>query len=102
VFSAVLDACVLYPVRVRDTLLSIAQADIYRPLWTDQIVEEAVRNIVDKRSDLDPVLVRKSFSEMDAAFPDARVTEYEPLISAMTNHTKDRHVLAAALAGAPT
>lgn len=33
---------------------------------------------------------------MRTAFPDARVTGHEPLIPAMTNHPKDRHVLAAA------
>lgn len=33
---------------------------------------------------------------MRTAFPDARVTGYESLIPAMTNHPKDRHVLAAA------
>jgi len=32
-------------------------------------------------------------------FPDARVTGYEQLIGSMTNHPKDRHVLAAAVAG---
>ncbi len=34
-----------------------------------------------------------------AYFPDARVTSYQELISSMTNHPKDRHVLAAAVAG---
>jgi hypothetical protein len=32
-------------------------------------------------------------------FPDARVTGYEGLIGSMTNDPKDRHVLAAAVAG---
>jgi hypothetical protein len=36
---------------------------------------------------------------MAAYFPDARVTSYEELIGSMTNHPKDRHVLAAAVAG---
>lgn len=36
---------------------------------------------------------------MTAYFPDARVTGYESLIGSMTNHPKDRHVLAAAVAG---
>lgn len=36
---------------------------------------------------------------MSAYFPDARVTRYEELISSMSNHPKDRHVLAAAVAG---
>jgi hypothetical protein len=36
---------------------------------------------------------------MATYFPDARVTGYEKLIGSMTNHPKDRHVLAAAVAG---
>jgi hypothetical protein len=36
---------------------------------------------------------------MATYFPDARVTGYEQLIRSMTNHPKDRHVLAAAVAG---
>jgi hypothetical protein len=36
---------------------------------------------------------------MATYFPDARVTGYEQLIGSMTNHSKDRHVLAAAVAG---
>ena len=36
---------------------------------------------------------------MAAYFPDARVTSYEELIGSMPNHPKDRHVLAAAVAG---
>jgi hypothetical protein len=36
---------------------------------------------------------------MAAYFPDALVMGYEGLIDSMTNHPKDRHVLAAAVAG---
>ena len=36
---------------------------------------------------------------MATYFPDARVTGYKQLIGSMTNDPKDRHVLAAAVAG---
>jgi hypothetical protein len=45
--SAVLDACVLYPVGLRDTLLNVAEAGLYRVLWTEEILNETTRNIVD-------------------------------------------------------
>lgn len=33
-FSAMLDACVLVPVTLADTLLRLAEASLYRPLWS--------------------------------------------------------------------
>ena len=38
---------------------------------------------------------------MRRAFPEAIVTGYAPLVDAMTNDLKDRHVVAAAVAAAP-
>lgn len=92
---AVLDACVLYPAYLRDTLLSAAEADLYDPRWSDDILAEVERNLV--ADVLTPEQVRHLVSEMCAAFPDALVHNYEALMPAMRNHPKDRHVVAAAV-----
>jgi len=38
--AAVLDACVLYPIGLRDTLLNVAEAGLFRVLWTEEILVE--------------------------------------------------------------
>ena len=45
-FSALLDACVLYPVGVRDLLLCVAERRVFVPYWSAEILDEVERNIV--------------------------------------------------------
>lgn len=44
--GVVLDANVLYPPLLRDVLLSVAAAGMYRVIWTSEILEEVERNLV--------------------------------------------------------
>lgn len=46
--DVVLDACVLFPASLRDTLLRAADADLYRVHLTADILEEVRRNLVKK------------------------------------------------------
>jgi predicted nucleic acid-binding protein len=74
---------------------------MYQLCWTEDILEEVRRTLVNDfgRSDEQ---ARKRIAAMRAAFPEALVTGYDPLIASMTNDPKDRHVLAAAIvSGAP-
>jgi predicted nucleic acid-binding protein len=95
-FSALLDACVLYPVGVRDLLLSVAEREVYVPYWTVEILDEMERNVVaDGRATTERMAAMRQ--QMNIAFPSALVEDYEALTAAMTNDPKDRHVLAAAV-----
>lgn len=95
-FKVVLDANVLYPFSLRDTLLRAAAAGLYQLYWTDEILEEACRNLVaDNR--MSGERAAKLRSAMTEAFPEAMVTDYASLIPAMPNDAKDRHVAAAAV-----
>lgn len=98
-FSALLDANVLVPNVLRDTLLRVAEANFYRPLWSRDIIAETRRAILRIRPNVDPVRLDATFAEMNRAFSDALVAGYEPLIAGMTNDEGDRHVLAAAVMG---
>lgn len=106
-FRAVLDANVLFPFSLRDTLLRLAEPEpspgptpLYIPLWSERILEEMVRNLVkDRRMDQERAdrlasLMRSAFEE--ASVGGDAVAALEP---SMTNDPGDRHVLAAAVAG---
>jgi len=96
-FPAIVDACVLVQAAVRDTLLRLFERRLFLARWTDEIIEETVRTLNDKLGrthEQTDRLVR----ELHTHFPDAWVEPgYCELIPVMTNHQKDRHVLAAAV-----
>lgn len=97
--AALLDACALYPVGLRDTLLSVAQAHAFRPLWSADILAELRGAILRSVSGADPARVDRMLGHMKAAFPEAMLAGYAHLIPKMTNDPADRHVLAAAVTG---
>jgi len=45
VFPVFLDTCVLLKSYPCDTLLSIAEAGVYRPLWSPMVMAELERNL---------------------------------------------------------
>jgi PIN domain len=95
--SVVLDACVLIPMPLADTVLRLAAAPgLYLPKWTDQIMAEVSRNLQEKFG-LSPDQAAYREREIRRHFSDAWVEGYEELIPSMTNTMKDRHVLAAAV-----
>lgn len=51
-FTAVYDACVLYPAPLRDLLMHLALSDLFRAKWTNEIHDEWIRNVLKDRPDL--------------------------------------------------
>jgi predicted nucleic acid-binding protein len=96
-FPAFLDTCALYGAYLCDTLLRLAEAETFRPLWSAGVLTELQRNLVERGLPEDAVAHR--IAEMNRAFPDAEVHGYEMLTEEMTCDPKDRHVLAAAVRG---
>jgi predicted nucleic acid-binding protein len=88
----------LYPAPLRDLLLSLAAAGIYRAKWTETIHDEWTRNLLEKRPELDQDRIKETRTQMNVAVPDSLVKGYEDLIDALTlKDPDDRHVLAAAI-----
>ena len=80
-----------------DTLLRLtAGPRLYLPKWSDQIMVEVTRTLQENfgLSPQKAMLYRES--EIRRHFPEAWIEGYEDLIPAMTNHPKDRQILAAA------
>jgi len=97
-FQAVLDADVLLPAPLRDTLLRLAEADLCVPRWSERILAEVTKNLVESgRTDRERAT--RVTATIAGAFPEAMVSKsvVSTLEPVMTNDPKDRHVLAAAV-----
>jgi predicted nucleic acid-binding protein len=95
-FRVVLDANVLFPFSVRDTLLRAAAAGMFQVHWSEEILEEATRNLI-RTGRMNDDQSAHLMAAMRNAFPEAVVAGYEDLVPAMPNHVKDRHVVAVAV-----
>ena len=100
-YTALLDACVLYPLAMTDALMSLATAGFFSAKWTTKIEEEWIGAIEQNRPDLVGRLdVRKD--SMREAIPDWEVPESAWMQLAHKLELpdpEDTHVLAAAIAG---
>ena len=99
-FTALLDANVLYPAPMRDLLLQVAVSDLYRAKWTADIHREWMAALLHREPHRDPKALERTRDLMDRATRDSLVVGYEPLIAFLQlPDPDDRHVLAAAIAG---
>ena len=97
-FGAFFDANVLYPSGLRNFLMHLALAGIFRAHWSAQVHEEWMRSLLKNRPDLSREKLERTRNLMERALPDALVTGYEHLIHPIELPDQDdRHVLAAAI-----
>jgi predicted nucleic acid-binding protein len=97
-FTALYDACVLYPAPLRDLLMRLALTDLFRARWSNEIHEEWMRNVLANRQDLTREQLERTRELMNAHVRDAVVSGYEDLVEGIRlPDPGDRHVLAAAI-----
>ena len=99
-FSALLDACVLVPVALADIFLRLAEAELYRPLWSERILSEMVAAIGAIHPGIPLNAIERRAHAMQRAFEDSTVHNWEPLEDSIElPDLDDRHVVAAAIVG---
>jgi predicted nucleic acid-binding protein len=100
-YTALLDACVLYPIAITDSLLSLATAGLFAAKWTTRIEQEWISALEERRPELKGKLgVRRD--SMREAVPDWEVPEsaWQALVGGLRlPDPNDVHVLAAAISG---
>jgi hypothetical protein len=102
-FTALADACSLAGALKRNLLLTLAEADFYRLRWSSKILDEteqAIIEILTKKDATDPKgHAAYARSQMELAFGDATVDDYELFLPSIQNlpDPGDAHVVAAAL-----
>lgn len=96
--TAVLDTNVLFSAPVRDLLLNMADVGIFYPIWSNEILKELKSAISSKKSDVQIGKIRYLIDEMNFAFPDAKISNYQKLIKELKlPDNNDRHVMAVAI-----
>lgn len=97
-FTALYDACVLYPAPLRDLLMRLAMTDRFRAKWSNEIHEEWIRNVLADRPDLTRAQLERTRDLMNAHVRDGLVDGYQYLLPSVSlPDPNDRHVFAAAI-----
>jgi hypothetical protein len=78
-YTALYDACVLYPAPLRDLLMQLALTDGFRARWTEAIHEEWIRAVLRVRPDLKAEDLHRTRDLMNANVRDCLISDYEPL-----------------------
>lgn len=98
--SVFLDANVIYSITLTDVLLTLAEHDLFLPLWSPNVLQEAQEAASRTLPDAAQQAFRKRLIMMDQAFPESSIHVEESEWSQFDlPDPDDRHVLAAAAQG---
>ncbi len=104
-YTVFVDACSLASVWKRNILLSLAEYELFRLRWSQEVLNETERAIfkilakkVNNENDVNN-RAKSAVAAMNAAFPEALVEDYDGFLEMGNNlaDKDDKHVLAAAL-----
>lgn len=89
----------MLPQSLNNLLLTLADAEVFTPVWTAELLGEVERNLTSEKFGKSEQQAERRVRQMRSAFPFAEewASGYRELVPSMTNDPKDRHVLAAAV-----
>jgi hypothetical protein len=94
-----LDACVLYPTVMREVLMAVAAEGLFKPLWSERILEEWAR-AARKIGPMGEPQARSEIAVLKANWPEASIQPGEGLQARLhLPDINDIHVLAAGITG---
>jgi len=92
------DANVFYSILMTDLILSLGEAGLFRPRWTNKIHEEWIRNVLEDQPERKREELERRRAFMDQAINHDLIESYEHHIANLNlPDPDDRHVLAAAI-----
>ena len=89
---ALLDANVLYPAPMRDLLMQLAVADVFRARWTADIHREWIEALLRREPHRDRAMLERTRDLMDRATRDSLIAGYDELIPSLF---ADHHLVVA-------
>jgi hypothetical protein len=96
-YSALIDACVLGGALKRNIILSLAEAGLFRPRWSDRILDETEKAIAQISKGTSNTTRQRA--AIEHAFPEALVLPADPSVNVSgITHVGDEHVSQSALA----
>ncbi len=89
-FTALYDACVLYPYSLSDLLMRLAESDLFRARWTDDIHDEWTQSVHQDLGISMEKLERRR-AAMDESVLDCKISGYQALIEGL--HSQIRTIV---------
>ncbi|HLB52736.1 MAG TPA: PIN domain-containing protein [Chlamydiales bacterium] len=97
-FIVLFDACVLYQAPVRDLVIELAIAELYRAKWTNKIHDEWIGSLTCNRPDISKEKLEHTRQLINESIEDCLIEGYENIAKTLTlPDSDDCHVLAAAI-----
>jgi predicted nucleic acid-binding protein len=92
------DANIFYSILMTDLVLSLGEAGLYRPRWTDEIHEEWIRSVLRDQPQRTREQLERRRALMDRAIDHDLIENYQRhIVDINIPDPNDRHVLAAAI-----